>query len=171
MAKAEMSILDFAMKAERDGIAFYTKAARKFKDKDLMNLFMKLAKEEARHLETFIGIKAKAEKKGADQCFRSENVSEYLDTIIREGLFPKGDSMVKRLEKVSTVGEACAIAMEAEKNAILLYSELAKLSKDKEQRKIFEDITKEERSHITMVAGVRADYDLPYAAMKFGRFF
>jgi rubrerythrin len=171
MAKAEMSILDFAMKAERDGIAFYTKAARKFKDKDLMNLFMKLAKEEARHLETFIGIKAKAEKKGADQCFRSENVSDYLDTIIREGLFPKGDSMVKRLEKVSTVGEACAIAMEAEKNAILLYSELAKLSKDKEQRKIFEDITKEERSHITMVAGVRADYDLPYAAMKFGRFF
>jgi rubrerythrin len=171
MAKAEMSILDFAMKAERDGIAFYMKAARKFKDKDLMNLFMKLAKEEARHLETFVGIKARAEKKGADQCFRSENVSDYLETIIREGLFPKGDSMVKRLEKVSTVGEACAIAMEAEKNAILLYSELAKLSKDKEQRKIFEDITKEERSHITMVAGVRADYDLPYAAMKFGRFF
>ena len=42
--------------------------------------------------------------------------------------------------------------MEAEKNAILLYSELAKLSKDKEQKKIFEDITKEERSHIIMVA-------------------
>lgn len=171
MARAEMSIFDFAMRAERDGIGFYTKAAKKFKDTDLRDLFMKLAKEEAKHLETFIGIKAKAEKKGADQCFRSESVSEYLDTIIREGLFPKGDSMVKRLEKVNTVGEACAIAMEAEKNAILLYSELAKLSKDKEQKKIFENITKEERSHITMVAGVRADYDPPYAAMRFGKFF
>jgi len=79
--------------------------------------------------------------------------------------------MVKRLEKVNTVGEACVIAMEAEKNAIMLYSELAKLSKDKEQKKIFDDITKEERSHIIMVGSVRADYDPAYAAMKFGRFF
>jgi rubrerythrin len=171
MARTEMSIFDFAMRAEKDGIGFYTKAAKKFNDRELRDLFMKLAKEEAKHLESFIGIKAKAEKKGADQYFRSEAVSEYLDTIIREGLFPKGDSMVKRLEKVSTVGEACAIAMEAEKNAILLYSELAKLSKDKEQKKIFEDITKEERSHIIMVGTARADYDPAYAAMKFGRFF
>lgn len=171
MARTEMSIFDFAMRAEKDGIGFYTRAAKKFNDRELRDLFMKLAKEEAKHLETFIGIKAKAEKKGADQCFRSENVSDYLDTIIREGLFPKGDSMVKRLEKVNTVGEACAIAMEAEKNAILLYSELAKLSKDKEQKKIFEDITKEERSHIIMVGSARADYDPAYAAMRFGRFF
>jgi rubrerythrin len=171
MAGTEMSIFDFAMRAEKDGIGFYTKAARKFKDTDLRELFLELAKEEAKHLETFIGIKAKAEKKGADQFFRSENVSDYLDTIIREGLFPKGDSMVKRLEKVSTVGEACVIAMEAEKNAILLYSELAKLSRDREQKKIFEDLTKEERSHIIRVGTARADYDPAYAAMRFGRFF
>ena len=171
MAKTEMNIFDYSMKAEKDGIGFYTKAARKFEDKDLKDLFMKLAKEEAKHLQTFIGLKAKAEKKGADQCFRSEAISDYLDTILREGFFPRGDSMVKRLEKVSTVGEACVIAMDAEKNSILLYSELAKLSKDKEQKKIFEDIAKEERSHIAMVAAVRADYDPAYAAMKFGRFF
>lgn len=171
MARAEMSIFDFAVKAERDGIGFYTKAAKKFKETDLRDLFMKLAKEEVKHMETFLAIKEKAEKKGADQIFRSEKVSDYLDTIIREGLFPQGDSMVKRLEKVNDVGSACAIAMEAEKNAILLYSELAKLAKDKEQRKLFEDIAKEERSHIVMVGTARADYDPAYAAMRFGRFF
>ncbi|OPY10345.1 MAG: putative trifunctional 2-polyprenylphenol hydroxylase/glutamate synthase subunit beta/ferritin domain-containing protein [Syntrophaceae bacterium PtaB.Bin038] len=171
MARTEMSIFDFAVRAERDGIGFYTRAAKKFRETDLRDLFMKLAKEEAKHLETFVGIKAKAEKKGADPVFRSEQVSDYLDTIIREGLFPKGDSMVKRLEKVNDVGSACAIAMEAEKNAILLYSELARLAKGREQRKIFEDIAKEERSHIVMVGTVRADYDPAYAAMRFGRFF
>jgi len=171
MAKTEMSVIDYAMKAEKDGIAFYIKAAKKFNDMELKDVFMKLAKEEAKHLETFIGIKAKAEKKGADQCFRSENISDYLATVIREGLFPRGDSMVKRLEKVNTVYEACVIAMNAEKNAILLYSELAKLSKDKDQKKILEDITKEERSHIVMVGGVRADYDPAYAATwKLARF-
>lgn len=170
MAKTEMSVFDFAMKAEKDGIAFYTRAAKKFNDKDLKDLFMKLAKEEAKHMEAFIGIKEKADKKGADDCFRSENVSDYLATIIREGIFPRGDSMVKRLEKVNTVYEACIIAMEAEKNAIMLYSELAKLSKDKEQKKLLEAIAKEERSHIVMVGNVRADYDPSYGSWKFGRF-
>jgi rubrerythrin len=169
MAK-EISIIDCAMKAEKDGISFYMKAAKKFNDRELKDLFMKLAKEEARHLEHFIGIKAKAEKKGVDQCFRAETVSDYLDTIIREGFFPKGDSMVKQLEKVKDVEGACAIAMEAEKHAIMLYSELSKLSKDKDQKKILDDILKEERSHIVMVANVRADYDPAYGAWRFGRF-
>ena len=170
MAKTEeISIIDYAMRAERDGINFYMKAAKKFNDRELKDLFMQLAKEEAKHLERFIGIKAKAEKKGVDQCFRAE-VSDYLDTIIREGLFPKGDSMVKRLEKVKDVEGACAIAMEAEKNAIMLYSELSKVSKDKDQKKILDDITKEERSHIVMVGNVRADYDPAYGAWRFGRF-
>jgi len=169
MARAEMSIFDFAVKAERDGIGFYTQAAKKFKETDLRDLFMKLAKEEVRHMETFLGIKQKAEKKGADQIFRSEKVSEYLDTIIREGLFPKGDSMVKRLEKVNDVGSACAIAMEAEKNAILLYSELAKRSKDKGQKKILEAMVREEKTHMAKIASMRADIDPLYAAERFGK--
>lgn len=170
MAKTEMSVIDYAMKAEKDGIAFYMKAAKKFNDVELKDVFMKLAKEEAKHLETFIGIKAKAEKKGADQCFRSDIISDYLATVIRDGIFPRGDSMVKRLEKVKTVYDACVIAMDAEKNAIMLYSELVKLSKDKDQKKILEDIAKEERSHIVMVGNVRADYDPSYGSWKFGRF-
>jgi rubrerythrin len=60
--------------------------------------------------------------------------------------------------------------MEAEKNAIMLYSELSKLSKDKDQKKILENITKEERSHIVMVGNMRVDYDPAYGAWRFGRF-
>jgi rubrerythrin len=171
MAKTEMAVFDFAMKAEKDGMDFYTQAARKFKEPELRDLFLKLAKEETKHLETFVGLKARAEKKGADLCFRTEQAGDYLEAILREGFFPKGDSMTRRLAGVGSVGEACAIAMDAEKNAVLLYSELAKLSREKEQKKVFEDLAKEERSHITMVGTARADHDPAYAAMKFGRFF
>ena len=66
--------------------------------------------------------------------------------------------------------KAVKVAMEAEKNAIVLYSELSKVSKDKDQKKILDDITKEERSHIVMVGNVRADYDPAYGAWRFGRF-
>jgi len=86
-------------------------------------------------------------------------------------LFPRGETINKRLEKVETVAQAAAIAMAAEKNAILLYTELAKLAKDKEQKKFFEKIVKEEKSHLVMVSGLRADNDPMYAALRFGRFF
>ena len=61
--------------------------------------------------------------------------------------------------------------MQTEKNSILLYSELSKLTRDKEQKKILEKITKEEKAHLVMVRGLRADFDPMYAALKFGRFF
>jgi len=69
------------------------------------------------------------------------------------------------------VGQACAIAMAAEKNAILLYSELAKLSRDRDQKKFFEKIAKEEKFHMVMVRILRANHDPMYAGLTFGKFF
>lgn len=172
MAKREsLGVFDFAIQAEKSGMDFYMKASKKFPDKELKDLFVSLAKEEASHLQIFMELKAKAEGKGIDQCLKNPDIDAYLETIVQEGLFPRGESVNKRLEKITTVAEAAAIAMAAEKNAILLYTELAKLSKDKEQKKFFEKIAKEEKSHVVMVANLRADNDPMYAALRFGRFF
>ena len=165
------SIIDYAMTQEREGMTFYNKASRKFEDKALKNLFVKLAGEEKKHLESFKSLKAKAQKKNVDESFRSAGVDEYLEALIKEGIFPKDEAMSKQIDKIQSVADVCALAMTAEKNAILLYSELAKASIDKEQKKMFNQLVKEEKSHISMVSGVRADHDPAYAAMKFGRFF
>jgi rubrerythrin len=165
------SIIDYAMTQEREGMTFYNKASRKFEDKALKKLFAKLAGEEKKHLESFKSLKAKVQKKNVDENFRSTGVDESLEALIKEGLFPKDDSMSKQIDKIKSVADVCAIAMKAEKDAILLYSELAKASIDKEQKKMFARIIKEEKSHIAMVSAVRADYDPAYAAIKFGRFF
>jgi rubrerythrin len=147
------------------------KAAKKFADKDLKDLFTNLAKEEAVHLQIFMEFKTRAEGQGIDQTLRNPEIDEYLESIVQEGLFPRSETVNKRLEQVETVAQAAAIAMAAEKNAILLYSELARLAKDKDQKKFFEKIVKEEKSHIVMVRNLRADHDPAYAALAFGRFF
>ena len=165
------SIIDYAMTQEREGMTFYNKASRKFEDKTLKKLFAKLAGEEKKHLESFKSLKAQVQKKNVDENFRSASVDEYLEALIKEGLFPKEGGMSKQIDKIKSVADVCAIAMKAEKDAILLYSELAKASIDKEQKKMFTRLVKEERSHIAMVSAVRADYDPAYAAIKFGRFF
>ncbi len=170
--KQDLGVFDFAVKAEKDGMDFYMKAAKKFAaDQDLKNLFVGLAKEEAAHMQIFLDFKNQAEGKGVDQFLKNPEIDAYLESIVQEGLFPKGETVNKRLEKVETVAQAAAVAMAAEKNAILLYTELAKLSKDKSQKKFFEKIVKEEKSHVVMVANLRADHDPAYAALRFGRFF
>jgi rubrerythrin len=173
MAKREnLDVFDFAIKAEKDGMDFYMKAAKKFSgNKDLKKLFASLAKEEANHMRIFMDFTIKAEGKGIDRRLKSPDIDDYLEAIVQEGLFPKGETVNKRLETVETVAQAAAIAMTAEKNAILLYTELAKLAKDREQKKYFEKIAKEEKSHLVMVSGLRADNDPMYAALRFGRFF
>jgi rubrerythrin len=169
--KQQVDIFDFAIGLEKDGMNFYSKASEKFPPEDLKHLFARLAKEEAKHMQTFADMKARTEKKGGLQLFSIPDVNEYLEAIIQDGLLPQGEDAAKRLEKIDTVVGACVLAMQAEKNAILLYSELARLSRDAEQKKAFENLAKEEKSHIVMVKSLRADHDPAYAALAFGRFF
>ncbi|HPC74461.1 MAG TPA: ferritin family protein [Syntrophales bacterium] len=169
MPKFDICVIDFAMQAEKDGVSFYTKAADTFKEKDLRALFLKLAKDEARHLEEFISLKEKALKKGVEECFLSVEVGDYLNAVAREGVFPKGEDIARKLEAVRTVEDACKIALQAERNAILLYTELVKLSKDKDQKKILEKLLEEEKSHLVRITSLRADYDPMYMFSKFGR--
>ena len=170
--KMDLGVFEFAVKTEKDGMDFYMKAARKFSEnEDLKKLFVSLAREEAAHLQTFQEFQGRAAAKGVDPTLKSPAIDNYLEAIVREGLFPRGETVNKRLEKVETVGQAAAIAMAAEKNAILLYTELAKMARDKGQKKFFEKIVKEEKSHLAMVAGLRADHDPMYAALRFGKFF
>lgn len=172
MAKREqLDVFDFAIRAEKDGISFYTKAAKKFADKDLRELFKKLAQQESEHLRIFSDLKIQANVKGLDLCLKNPDIDDYVESIVQEGLFPKGETMDKRMEKIDGVVDAAVVAMKAETNAILFYTEMVKLAKDREMKKIIEKIIKEEKSHVVMVRNLRADHDPMYAGLAFGRFF
>ncbi len=171
--KKQVDIFDFAINSERQGIRFYTRVSEKFDDKDLKELFQKLAKEEAVHVKTFQKFREKAEKKGELDPFVFEDaeIDDYVESIMLEGLFPSEEEVDKQVESIDSPAGACALAMQAEKNAILLYSELAKLAKDKEHKKALEKLVKEEKSHMVMLKQLRANFDPEYAALSFGRFF
>lgn len=169
MAKTEISVFDFASAQAKEGVTFYTKAAEKFKGTELAGLFTKLAKEEAKHLRELVDIQAYALRKGVEECFRSLEIDGYLEAVVREGLLPKGEKAAERIGRIKTVEDACRIAMQAEKNAVLLYTELALRSKGKEQKRILERMALEEKAHLAKIAGLRADLDPVYAAERFGK--
>jgi rubrerythrin len=169
MAQTELSVIDFAVRQKQDGVSFYTGAAERFRGTELAALFTNLAKEEAKHLRELMDIQASALRKGVEECFRSLDVDPYLEAVVREGLLPGGEKAAERISQVKSIEDAYRIAMQAEKNAVLLYSELAKRSKDKEQKKILERMIREEKAHMGKIAGLRADIDPMYAAERFGK--
>jgi rubrerythrin len=162
-------VIDFALRQEEYGASFYTKAAEKFRGTELSGLFIRLAKEEAKHLQELIDLQASAMRKGVEECFRVLEIDDYLGAVVREGILPKGEKAAERLDQIKTVEDACRIALHAEKNAILLYTELAKRSKKKEQKKVLERMIREEKAHMAKIAGMRADIDPVYAAERFGK--
>ena len=169
--KSQLDVFEYSIDAEKQGVNFYMKAAEKFDDPELKGLFKKLAKEEGVHIKTFVKFKEDAEKKGEIEPFNVEDIDDYLESIVHEGIFPRGKDAAQQLEGIDNPAAACALAMQAEKNAILLYSELARLSKSKNQKKVLEKMVKEEKSHMVMLRQVRANHDAEYAALAFGRFF
>jgi len=171
--KRQLDIFDYAISMEKQGITFYTRISEKFQDKDLKEIFKKLAREEATHVETFQKLKDKAEKKGSVSPFVIEgrDIDDYVKSLLAEGIFPSREQLEEQIQSVDSPATACVLAMEAEKNAILLYTELTMYSQDKEQRKALEKIIKEEKSHLMMLKQLRANHDPKYAAMAFGRFF
>jgi rubrerythrin len=169
--KKHVDIFDFAISAERDGMDFYWKASEKFEKKELKEIFMRLAREEHAHIDTFMKMKADVEQKGTEELFTVPDTDEFVESIIHDGLFPKGENAARKLEGIDSIEAACVLAMQAEKNAILLYSELARLSTDSGRRKVFEKLAREEKSHMVTIRQLRADHDPMYAALSFGRFF
>ncbi len=165
MAKRQpLNVFDFAIRAEKEGIEFYTKAAKKFADYDMKNLFLKLAKEEAAHLKLFTELKMKADTLDIDQILKDPDIDDYMEAIIQEGLFPKGDTVNKRLERVDSPAAAAAVAMAAGERHFALHGTGEDLP-ERDQKKLFEKIVKEEKSHVVMVRNLRADHDPAYAAL------
>jgi transposase len=85
------------------------------------------------------------------------------------GIRREASAWQRQLEAVKTVEGVCKIALSADKNEILLYMELATLTRDREQIKATERLIKEEKAHLAREVSPKADYDPLYAVEKFGK--
>lgn len=168
MPQTQLSVLDFAIRSEEEGAAFYSNSARSFANGPEKGFLEGLAVEEVKHADTFRKLKEKAAKKGAVELFSTVDVSDYLDAVVRGGLFESARGAVPDGAAPKTVEDVYAIAIRAERSSILLYGELANQAKDKATRKIFEELVREEKYHLVRIVALRADHDTMFAIERFG---
>ncbi len=168
MPQTQVSVLDFAIRSEEEGAAFYSNAARMFAGGPEKGFLEGLAAEEAKHASTFRQLREKTAKKGSAELFTSAEVSDYMDAVVRGGLFESARGAVPDGQAPGTVEDVYAVAIRAERSSILLYGELARQARDKAVRKILEELEREEKNHLVRIVALRADHDTMFAIERFG---
>jgi len=126
---------------------FYTKIGKSTRAKKVKEIFDWLAGEEEKQIKIFTDILANIEKCEPYEVYPGE-YSIYLQALIDNHALGKERKRKKRPKEVKNNEEAISLALDFEKDTILLYHEMIKIVRKKE-RKIIEDVIKEEQKHLT----------------------
>lgn len=148
---SDLEGLRIAMEIEDRGRNFYQKAYENAQKPEHKDLFLLLKHEEVVHYETFKSMyeQLKAEEGSNDtEYLFDQEASRYL-TVLAEGhVFPDNENAAAAVAKLNTLEEVLKLALQAEKDSILFYDELARQSKFEKARQVFLRLKEEEQTHV-----------------------
>ncbi|HKK58036.1 MAG TPA: ferritin family protein [Salinivirga sp.] len=126
-------ILDFAMQSEQEAVDFYSKMAAQAKTKDMQEIFEQFAQEEVSHKARLKEIKTNGTFEVDDEKVADLQIADYTVKVK-----PKPDMDYQ---------DALVVAMQKEKAAFRLYSNLAKRAPNNAMKELFEALAMEESKH------------------------
>ncbi len=133
--KSVDEVLEFAIIEEEKAHDFYIELAKKTQKAWMKKTFEQFAQEEMEHKALLLSVKAGGELKPVE--------GKILDLKILETL---KEEDITNLEQVD-YEDALKIAMQKEKEAYLLYINLAQQVEDPKIRSLFERLAQEEANH------------------------
>ena len=126
-------IMSLAIDREVEAFAFYRAVSDKAKDKNIKSIFNELAEEEQKHKHTLEGFLTKSPEK---MHFSESSDYKIVDTLPTPPL-------TADLKPV----EGLVIAIKNELEAMQMYTQLANLSTDTEQKFLFNQLANMESGH------------------------
>lgn len=144
-------VLQFAIRVEENGEAFYRETASMLADDDMKELFIRLAGEEINHKKTFEGMLAQLTDYQPPETYNGEYLT-YLKSYIDGKAIFKDHPKIPEMAKVRDRDAALDFAIQREADSILFYEELKKFAGEK-HAPVIDRIIAEERNHfVTLVA-------------------
>jgi rubrerythrin len=147
-AEAYKRIISIAVENEIEAFEFYKSISEKTADSNLKATFKELADEEKKHRNYLEGLLSQAKPLHFDEA-KDYKVSETVEK-------PK-------LTLAMKPADAIALAMKNEEEAMLMYAELAGSSIDREQKEMFQSLSRMEQGHKTKLEGIYTNIAFPEA--------
>ncbi len=141
-------IIAGAVQAEIEAYEFYAGVAQKVQDNNMKSIFQELAGEEKQHRTFLEGVLSGAKPMSINES-KDYGVSATFDK-------PKLSLTMKPVD-------AIALAVKNEEEAMDMYSRLAGVSGDKEQKELFESLARMEKGHKARLEDMYTNMAFPEA--------
>lgn len=146
-------ILQIAIQIEVNGKRFYESAAHKTDNKYIKELFLHLAQEEVGHKMIFTNLHKELGEKGPSSAYPDEYY-QYLAAMAKNHVFSSSIDELLNEEEINDERKAINMAINFEKESILLFHEMKYLVYE-DDKHIIEKLIDEERSHYMKLVNKR----------------
>ncbi|MBM4018220.1 MAG: hypothetical protein FJ288_07805 [Planctomycetes bacterium] len=149
----EVEAAKIAQNMEKNGLDFYQRAAARTANPAVRDVFLKLIDDEKSHLAAFEELEETLQAHRADGAAYADDpeIGAYIGRLLQTQVFCEKCTVTGMLDQARDDCSALAVAMQAERDAILFYQEMLDFVDSKEARNAFEWILKEERAHLRTI--------------------
>ena len=147
-------IFEIAEQIERNGAAFYRKAADQSRAEDARTLFLALADQEDDHERVFAELRRLCvpADQGVAGYDKDDVMAQYLRAMAGTYVFNRNQRPTDLLTGDETVGDVLRLAIGQEKDSIILYVGLQGAMLDGAERTSVGRIVREEQKHLAQLA-------------------
>jgi rubrerythrin len=149
-----LKAIETAIQIEKDGLAFYSEAARQTDDPNGKKMFRSLARDEAAHLKLFEDARQALLERG-NWLSPEEVAAISLGEFDRPPVFPKGGE-IRTAEIPERELDALQRGLQAEKDSIAFYSQQRDKTDDPDGKAMYAYLVEQEEGHRTILQG---EYD------------
>ena len=148
--------VEISLLIEKEGLAFYERAAKNALDSRVKDMFLRLAEEEREHIQTLQTkiqfLKPVISGKGKTRRLLDTFVSEE----IKEKIFPAFEQ--KAVNKFKKDVEALDYGIESEKRSIETLARLLENEKKLDVKAVFLHLMVEEKKHLALLEDLKKEF-------------
>jgi rubrerythrin len=157
-----IAVFEIAERIERNGAAFYRRAAQLFDARRVSGILLDLAKWEDKHERVFARMRAQLPKQDAEPVAASPQ--QGLDPQVMAGLavFGMRADPAEELRGNENRADILAMALQKEKNSIVFYHGLNDFIRIKGAKHQVDRIIREEMRHVVTLSELLKEEKRPY---------
>ena len=148
-------VFEMAMDVERNGEAYYRKAASLSKDAAIRAVLTDLMEQEKLHYATFKKLRENLPPKDTLPTYADPDSEEYLylDTLVKSRMFTNVHEAEALAAKVANEIEALRAALSFEKDTILFFQSMQRMTDKRLGSSEIDHIIEEEHRHVVRISG------------------
>ena len=143
-----------SLSIEKEGLGFYEKAGQSVANKQVREVFLRLANEERDHIKT-LNEKARFLQPAVQRKSETGNISNFISSYLEGRVFPTFSEEDFRCDGKEGSLKAVDLGIESEKRSIEVLNELLINEKKIDVRAIFMHLVVEEKKHLEILETLR----------------